>query len=58
MLRPSDFFDLSNEGVNELFAGCDYVWQAIAHIGRHVARLTSSQQIILGDVSLFASSDS
>lgn len=51
MLKPSDFFDLSDDSVNELFAECDYVWQAVAHIGRHVARLTGSRQIILSDVS-------
>lgn len=51
MLRPSDFFDLSDPNLQEFFEDCDYVWQAVAHIGRHVARLTGSQQIILGDVS-------
>ncbi len=51
MLKPSDFFDLSDESVQVFFAECDFVWQAVAHIGRHVARLTGSQQVILGDVS-------
>lgn len=51
MLKPSDFFDLSDQSVQELFAECDFVWQTVAHIGRHVARLTGSRQIILGDVS-------
>ena len=51
MLQPSNFFDLSDENVRDLFAECDLVWQAVAHIGRHVARLTGSRQVILGDVS-------
>ena len=37
--------------MKEFFDECDFVWQAVAHIGRHVARLTGSQQIILGDVA-------
>ncbi|MDX1413998.1 MAG: hypothetical protein R3293_07385 [Candidatus Promineifilaceae bacterium] len=51
MIKPADFFDLSNDNVSQLFEGCDYVWQAIAHIGRHVARLTGSEQVILGDIA-------
>ncbi len=51
MLGPSDFFNLDDLLVNELFENCDFVWQAVAHIGRHVARLTASKQTILGDVS-------
>lgn len=50
MLKPADFFDLSREDVSSLFADCQFVWQAIPHIGRHVARLTRSKQVILGEV--------
>jgi NDP-sugar pyrophosphorylase family protein len=51
MLNPSDFFDLSDETVAIFFEDCHLVWQAIAHIGSHVARLTGNKQTILGEVS-------
>ncbi len=51
MLHPSDFFDLSDESVAAFFADCDLVWQAIPHIGRHVARLTGNKQVLLGEIS-------
>ena len=50
MLHPNDFFNLSDENVATFFAGCDYVWEAIPHIGRHVARLTEARQTLLGEV--------
>ncbi len=50
MLRPADFFDLSDEFVASFFADYDYVWDAIPHIGRHVARLTEAKRVVLGDV--------
>jgi bifunctional N-acetylglucosamine-1-phosphate-uridyltransferase/glucosamine-1-phosphate-acetyltransferase GlmU-like protein len=50
MLHPADFFDLSDALVASFFDGCDYVWEAIPHIGRHVARLTEAKQVIWGDV--------
>jgi UDP-N-acetylglucosamine diphosphorylase / glucose-1-phosphate thymidylyltransferase / UDP-N-acetylgalactosamine diphosphorylase / glucosamine-1-phosphate N-acetyltransferase / galactosamine-1-phosphate N-acetyltransferase len=50
MLHPSDFFDLSDPLTAAFFAECDLVWQALPHIGRHVARLTEARQTILGEV--------
>lgn len=50
MLAPSDFFDLTDELTASLFEGCRMVWDAIPHIGRHVARLTGVHQTIEGDV--------
>jgi bifunctional UDP-N-acetylglucosamine pyrophosphorylase/glucosamine-1-phosphate N-acetyltransferase len=50
MLQPADFFDLSDEFVNSFFDGLEFVWEAIPHIGRHVARLTEAKQTILGEV--------
>ncbi len=50
MLAPADFFDLSDPFVAALFEGCAYVWQAVAQIERHVARLTGGRQTILGEV--------
>jgi NDP-sugar pyrophosphorylase family protein len=51
MLHPSDFFDLQEELSSSLFAGCDYVWQAIAHIKTHVVRLVGNSQLIEGEVA-------
>ena len=50
MLRPTDFFDLSDSLVGDLFEGCTYVWEAVAHIEEHVRRLTGERHEILGKV--------
>lgn len=50
MLAPDDFFEISDELTASFFEGVDYVWQALPHIGRHVARLTEGKQTILGEV--------
>ena len=50
MLRPNDFFDLQDESISALFAGCDFVWEAIPRIAEHVQRLTEGKQTILGEV--------
>ena len=50
MLHPSDFFDLSDTAVADLFADCEFVWQAVARIADHVARLVGETQTILGHV--------
>ncbi|MFL7840221.1 MAG: glucose-1-phosphate thymidylyltransferase [Candidatus Promineifilaceae bacterium] len=50
MLQPVDFFNLSNTAVAPFFEGCEFVWEAIAHIGAHVERLTQGRQVILGEV--------
>ncbi len=50
MLKPTDFFDLSDPFVADFFQDCAFVWDAIPHIGRHVARLTQNQQVIQGEV--------
>lgn len=49
-LRPNDFFDLTNPDVAAFFDGCDFAWQALAHIGRHVAELTGGEQTVRGTV--------
>lgn len=50
MLHPEDFFDLSDDFVTPFFEGYDFVWEAVAHIGRHAARLTGAKQVIFGEV--------
>ena len=50
MLRPSDFFDLSDQFVAALFDGCEYVWEAVAKIPWHTARLTRERNKVLGEV--------
>ena len=44
MLRPDDFFDLSDARVGAFFEGCGFVWEAISQIGTHVARLTEASK--------------
>ncbi len=50
MFHPSDFFDLSDTAVADLFTDCEFVWQAVARIAELVTRLVGSEQIILGQV--------
>jgi NDP-sugar pyrophosphorylase family protein len=50
LLNPSDFFDLSDTAVADLFIDCEFVWQAIPQISTHVTRLVGDTQTILGDV--------
>ncbi|HEX6384444.1 MAG TPA: glucose-1-phosphate thymidylyltransferase [Anaerolineae bacterium] len=50
MLHPSDFFDLSDPFVASFFDGCEYVWQAVGQIARHLARLVGEGQTIAGEV--------
>jgi len=51
MLHPNDFFDLQDPQAARLFAGCDYVWQALWQLATHVERLVGEGQTILGDVA-------
>lgn len=50
MLHPADFFDFQDDLSRSFFADCEFVWEAIAHIERHVAALTGAKQTILGNV--------
>lgn len=50
MIHPSDFFNLGDVATAELFRGCDYVWQALAHLDIHVERLLGDKRTILGNV--------
>ncbi len=50
MLNPSDFFNLSDTAVAELFTDCEFVWQAVAKIAAHVTQLVGETQTILGQV--------
>lgn len=50
MLKPSDFFDLSDPLVAGLFKDCDYVWQALANLEINVERLIKDSRSVLGEV--------
>ena len=54
MIKPSDFFDLSDRLSAQLFVGCEYVWQALPKIGEHLSQLVGQTQYILGDVMVGA----
>jgi NDP-sugar pyrophosphorylase family protein len=49
-LRPEAFFDLSDPAVAAFFEGCDFVWEALPGLGRHVAALTGGERVIRGTV--------
>ncbi len=51
MLHPEDFFQLDDPDTIRLFAGCDYVWQALWHLSDHVERLVGGEQSLLGQVA-------
>ncbi len=50
MLSPDDFFDLSDDLTRSFFAGCHFVWEALAQLGDRVVALTGSGQNIQGQV--------
>ena len=50
LLHPTALFDLSDPTTAAFFDGCDYVWEAIPQIKRHVARLTAAGRRIDGTV--------
>jgi len=50
MLQPDAFFDLTSPAVAELFAGCEFVWQALPRLPEHISRLVGSEQTIAGEV--------
>lgn len=50
MLKPADFFDLSNPFVANLFGQDDYVWEILKRLDELTAALTGGKQTILGEV--------
>ncbi len=49
-LHPTSLFNLSHPTTAAFFAGCAYVWEALAHLEEHVARLTAGGRRINGMV--------
>ncbi|MBP9501867.1 MAG: hypothetical protein KBF17_06900 [Candidatus Promineofilum sp.] len=49
-LRPDALFDLSDPATAAFFDGCEYVWEALPRIKRHVTRLTEGGRRIDGTV--------
>lgn len=43
MLRPEDFFDLDGFEYDEIFDGCEYVWEAIARIGKYALAIITTR---------------
>ena len=50
MLKPADFFDLSDPAVAAFFADLDYVWELLPRLADFVAELTGGKQQIEGEV--------
>lgn len=51
MLRPEDFFELSSFEYADLFAGLDYVWEALNRLEEYILAHTASGQEVRGSVS-------
>ncbi len=49
-LHSTAFFDLSDPNTAAFFNGCEFVWEALAQIKRHVARLTAGGRRVDGTV--------
>lgn len=49
MLRPEDYFDLAGSGLEDLFAGVEYVWEALTRLEEWLVRLGPGR--IEGEVS-------
>jgi NDP-sugar pyrophosphorylase family protein len=50
MLKPTNFFDLSDPLAASLFDGCRYVWEALGKLTGHIDRLVGDSHIVLGEV--------
>lgn len=51
MLKPSDYFDLSEPSVAALFQGVDQVWEVVSRLPTIVANLVGDERKIQGEVS-------
>jgi NDP-sugar pyrophosphorylase family protein len=52
MLKPTDFFDLTDYDHADLFRGCEFVWQALPRLAHYLqALLPARKHQILGDVA-------
>ncbi|MGH2536718.1 MAG: glucose-1-phosphate thymidylyltransferase [Candidatus Promineifilaceae bacterium] len=49
MLAPADFFDLDDE-LAPFFEGCEFAWQALAHLEERLERLLAGRRRILGEI--------
>jgi NDP-sugar pyrophosphorylase family protein len=47
---PSQFFDLSDPGVADLFAGCEYVWDSLKRLKELVRNMVGNTTIVRGTV--------
>lgn len=50
MVRPADFFDLSDSVVAAFFAECEYVWEVVGRLATAVSQLVGEGQHIAGEV--------
>ena len=50
MLHPGDFFDLSDDLSQQLFADCAFVWDVIPQIAQHVKSLLNGKRTIDGEI--------
>ena len=48
MLTPADFFALTDPFVAPFFDGCTFVWEPLARLDEHLARLLDGRRTIAG----------
>lgn len=50
MFEPSDFFNLTNPLADELFAGCNFVWEILPKLKELIEELTDGKSTIEGQI--------
>lgn len=50
MLQPKEFFDLRDPLKADFFDGCEFAWQAIAHLAEKLNQMLGGKRTILGNV--------
>jgi UDP-N-acetylglucosamine diphosphorylase / glucose-1-phosphate thymidylyltransferase / UDP-N-acetylgalactosamine diphosphorylase / glucosamine-1-phosphate N-acetyltransferase / galactosamine-1-phosphate N-acetyltransferase len=52
LLKPGDYFDLSQPSVAQIFEGVEYVWEVVIRLPEIVAALVSNQRIIQSEIGV------
>jgi NDP-sugar pyrophosphorylase family protein len=50
MIEPKDFFDLSDPLTDELFTGCDFIWDVLPNLKKLTEALTEGRSDIRGEI--------
>jgi NDP-sugar pyrophosphorylase family protein len=50
MIEPKDFFDLSDPFTDELFTGCDFIWDVLPKLKKLIEAITGGKADIRGEI--------